>query len=120
MKPKRSALPVVKLALEKALAQLVLVQPRAKFAPHLPRVRKRTWLGISCTRINSLLVRFIRRKSCKPVRRVGQDFLRGVLARNAASLSGEGAIADTIAVATSSLDAIAKTVGTKTGNARLH
>ena len=65
MKPKRSALPVVKLALEKALAQLVL-------------------------------------------------------ARNAASLSGEGAIADTIAVATSSLDAIAKTVGTKTGNARLH
>ena len=45
MKPKRSALPVVKLALEKALAQLVLVQPRAKFAPHLPRVRKRTRLA---------------------------------------------------------------------------
>jgi acyl-CoA synthetase (AMP-forming)/AMP-acid ligase II len=53
------------------------VQPEASSHPHagtsqanLPR--------ISCTRLNNLLVRLIREKSCKRSRQVCQDFSRGV------------------------------------------
>ena len=57
----------------------VLVQAFAKFAPHLPQGGKRTWRRKSCTRLNKLLVRLTRRKSCETVQQVGQDFQRGVL-----------------------------------------
>ena len=57
---------------------LWLVQPEASSPPIAP-CSQANLPPISCTRINKLLVRLVRRKSCERPRHTGQDFLRSVL-----------------------------------------
>ena len=63
----------------KSIAGLILVQPEASSPPFAARALA-SLPRISCTKINSLLVRLIRGKSCRRPQHVGQDFPRGVLA----------------------------------------
>jgi hypothetical protein len=68
-----------------------LVQPEASSPPFASR-NQANLPPISCTRIKQLLVRLIRGKSCQRPQQVGQDFLRGVLARD--NQSGNGGARD--------------------------
>ena len=56
-------------------AHKVLVQPQASSAPFASR-NQANLPPISCTRINKLLVRLIRGKSCQCPQQVGRDFSR--------------------------------------------